>query len=344
MVEISPLLRLKSDDYKSYDPSWDDGLQKEVFHEISENLRASQRKLQEIRNLMTFSGRHDDLSIETDEIAQNQPLTTADGVLALLADSEQEVFNYYIQPLNKNNNNEGEEFETPSPNPNPNPAPTKIPKHPILATTTDPEAQAQGQPRPSLTDSPHFPTLQSKEYRDSSHNQFETKSQATINYETCSKDKFNYNSSATYGLEGAFCGEGQQENSQKKFIAILTENNENIEKIEKLERQNEALCSEILKREIEAENRKKADAMQRGELHEEIKYFKGQLKGVGKALDGEKRSKENVLDGINCFRGLNSEVKVYWEDLTEANLAEKIQGNFSKYAAVIESAHLAVES
>lgn len=289
---------------------------------------------------MTFGGRHDYLSIETDEIAQNQPLNTADGVLGLLADSEQEFFNYYIEPLNKNNNNEGEEFETPSPSPNP--TPTKIPKQPILPTSTDP--QSQPQPRPSRTESPHFPTLQSKEYRDSSHNQYETQSQATINYETCSKDKFNYNSSATYGLEGAFCGEGQEENSQKKIIAILAENNENIEKIEKLERQNEALGSEILKREIEAENRKKADAMQRGELHEEIKYFKGQLKVVGKALDGEKKSKEYVFDGINCFRGLNSEGKVYWEDLTEANFAEKIQGNFLKYAALIESAHLAVES
>jgi hypothetical protein len=117
-----------------------------------------------------------------------------------------------------------------------------------------------------------------------------------------------------------------------------------MEKIDRLERQNEAMCSEILKREIEAENRKKADSMQRSELHEEIKYFKGQLKIVGKALDGEKRSKEIFLDGINCFGGLNSEDKVYWEDLTEANFSEKIQGNFSKYAAVIESAHLAVES
>jgi hypothetical protein len=155
VVEISPRVRIKSDEYKSYDPSWDDGLQKEVFHEISDNLRASQGKLQEIRSLMTFDGRHDYLSIETDEIAQNQPMTAAEGVLALLADSEQEVFNYYIQPLNKNNNNEGEEFETHDPNSKP--ALTKKSKQPTLNRNTD--SAPQPQPRSSLTDSPHFPTL-----------------------------------------------------------------------------------------------------------------------------------------------------------------------------------------
>ena len=68
------------------------------------------------------------------------------------------------------------------------------------------------------------------------------------------------------------------------------------------------------------------------------------MKNVNKALDGEKRSKEVLLSGINCFGALNSESKVYWEDLTEANFAEKIQLNFFSYTAVIESAHHALDS
>ena len=172
MVENSPVVGLKSVEIKTYDCFSDDGLQKDVFHEISENLRASQRKLQEIRNLMTFGGRHDNLLTETDEIAQNHPLSTADGAPAQLADSEREVFNYFIQPLNKNNTKEGEEFETHDPKSNP--PPTKKSNQPTVNRNTSSEPQ----PRHLGSESPHFPTLPFKEYRDSSDNQFDIGSQA----------------------------------------------------------------------------------------------------------------------------------------------------------------------
>jgi hypothetical protein len=79
-------------------------------------------------------------------------------------------------------------------------------------------------------------------------------SQASIKYTSGSKENFNYNSSATYGLEGAFCGEGQEENSQKN-LAMEEERG----RVEVLERQIESMCAEILKREIEGENRKKGE-------------------------------------------------------------------------------------